>query len=293
MHHIEELQLYISDRCDMSCDGCITYNNWSWGSRLSIAAHRDNWLLWRDQITVGSLTILGGEPMLNPELAQWIGLIQSLAICSQLRVCTNGAHQDRWDPAWTEQGVVLEISAHSPEDLARAEAWCRAQWPHSRRTESRAEGSAHAVNRIIQWHSAGVLLAEVREAWQFNQWPWRLAQGQITWDQLRDPKLEYEHCLVKDCAYMMGSRLYRCPQQALFPRITPWVTEQYAAVTALDLGVSPDESVDQWMEKRFSSDSQCSLCNWQQPWTQALDTPRKAKITLVPRAEYQSKQLNT
>lgn len=231
--------------------------------------------------------------MLNPELAQWIQLILSLRICSQLRVCTNGAHQDRWDPAWTDQGCAVEISAHSPEDLARAAAWCTAQWPHSRRTESRAEGSAHSANRILQWRSAGVLLAEVREAWQFNQWPWRLDQGQITWDRLRDPGLEYEHCLVKDCAYMMGSRLYRCPQQALFPRITPWVVAQYAEITAEDLGVGPDEDLDLWFEQRFSAGSQCSLCNWQQPSVQPLDTPRQAKITLVPRAEYRSKQLNT
>ena len=295
MHIIDELQLYISDRCDLACEGCITYNNWAWGSRLKIQDHREEFLAWQGQIRVNSLTILGGEPMLNPELDQWVTLVMASGMAASLRICTNGGHQDRWQHAWTDQGCILEISSHSEQDLESALEWCRDRWPAAVQSQRRAEGSQHADMMIYHFHSesTGQLLAEVRSAWQFNQWPWQLNQGQITWDRLRDPVREYEHCAVKDCAYMMGSRLYRCPQQALFPRITPWVDSEYAGVTSEDLGVSADGPVAEWFATRFHWQSQCSLCNWQEPRVATLDSPRHSKITLVPRAEYQRKQLNT
>lgn len=280
MHHLSECQFYITDRCDLACEHCITYNNWSWGSRLKIADHRADLEQWSQVLSIDTITVLGGEPLLNPELDQWLKLIQKLWPWAAGVIATNGRHLHKIDPEWLEDGWIIEVSAHDRETFEQALRWANLQWPQSQRRWLEDEGprQEHSMEFLDLW---GHRVALIRLAVNFNQWPWTLKDRELHWDQLRDSAAEHRACAVNDCRYMVGSTLYRCPQQALFPRISSWVAEPWRELTQQDLGCTVRDDLDQWFETIDHSQTQCSLCRWTEPRVHGITQGQK--ITLDPR----------
>ena len=276
MYHIDSLNFYITDRCDLACTDCITYNNWSWGTRIDITQHSAQIARWAELISLGELCVLGGEATLDPDLPKWVSLLGQLWPQARRRITTNGRHLDRIDLDWIAQGWHIEVGAHSQQDRDRARLWAQHTWPQCVITTQLTAGPHARRSQIITVDDRVAM--EITESWRFVTWPWQLKQGRLVWDRVRDPQTEYQHCQVKMCRYMLGHTLYRCPQQALFPRITAWVAEPWQQITAEDLGCTPDSDVDQWFSTEWHSQSQCQLCAWSQHSYRDLTQGRKIPI---------------
>ena len=81
--------------------------------------------------------------------------------------------------------------------------------------------------------------------------------------------------------------MYRCPVQAVLPRLSQRYTIEGAAgeIASKDLGydpLKPKMSLSTWMSLLTSSTEQCRLCEWPRAMT-ALGDPTAKKIKLVRR----------
>lgn len=80
----------ITQACNLNCHGCTNYSDlihtgyvkWSQGKQ---------WLeSWLDRVDIPDFGILGGEPLVNPEVDKWIVGLRELLPEAQIRFTTNG-----------------------------------------------------------------------------------------------------------------------------------------------------------------------------------------------------------
>ena len=91
----DRLEFYITNVCNLTCDGCNRYNNykfsgfWPWEEAEPVLR------AWAEKIDVKHPVILGGEPLLHPDIVKWItGLREIFPNYSGVQVQSNGTRID-------------------------------------------------------------------------------------------------------------------------------------------------------------------------------------------------------
>ena len=114
--HIKYVEFHITNVCDISCNNCNKFNNFNlkgsfrWNDVSSIYER------WASILTFDEITIVGGEPLTNPDLPNWIAGIRRLWPDARLAVATNGVRLSKSPDAiraMRENSVRLRLSIHA------------------------------------------------------------------------------------------------------------------------------------------------------------------------------------
>lgn len=102
--------------CNLSCTGCTNYSDLHLKGNISWETCKF-WLeQWLEKVNIEGFGIIGGEPLANPEINQWIIGLRSLMPNAQLRFTTNGLllHKkfEIVDLLHNVGNSVLKISVH-------------------------------------------------------------------------------------------------------------------------------------------------------------------------------------
>ena len=76
--------------CNLSCVGCTNYSDLIHKGYVSWNSIENDLKEWLEVIDIEDFGIMGGEPLLNPEIEQWIIGIRKLLPNSRIRFTTNG-----------------------------------------------------------------------------------------------------------------------------------------------------------------------------------------------------------
>jgi organic radical activating enzyme len=69
---IDKLEFYITNVCNLTCSGCNRYNNYKFTGFDDYKDYDDILRQWAEKIDIVKPVILGGEPLLNPSINQWL-----------------------------------------------------------------------------------------------------------------------------------------------------------------------------------------------------------------------------
>ena len=61
---------YITHHCTLNCINCNTFNNFNFKGSVDWLAERDSYKNWSEKVTCDRIGVLGGEPLLHPNLEQ-------------------------------------------------------------------------------------------------------------------------------------------------------------------------------------------------------------------------------
>lgn len=88
-HTIQKTEVYITNVCNLTCDQCNRFNNFDFKGWQAWSDYANDYKTWGQLIDLKAITIMGGEPLLNPTLVEWIhGLNDAFGI--DVQVLTNG-----------------------------------------------------------------------------------------------------------------------------------------------------------------------------------------------------------
>lgn len=118
----DRLEFYITNVCNHTCSNCNRYNNyrfsghWRWKDAEPVLRE------WQKKIEIRHPVILGGEPLLNPDIVEWInGLAKLWPEHSGVQVQSNGTMIDRipglYEALDARSGNWIGISIHSQADV--------------------------------------------------------------------------------------------------------------------------------------------------------------------------------
>jgi sulfatase maturation enzyme AslB (radical SAM superfamily) len=84
------VETMITQSCNLSCHGCTNYSDLIHSGYVTWADGRKQLESWLNRVDISDFGILGGEPLVNPEVAKWIVGLRELMPSAQIRFTTNG-----------------------------------------------------------------------------------------------------------------------------------------------------------------------------------------------------------
>ena len=126
---IPNIEFYITNVCNLNCKNCNRFNDYNFSGTQLWEDYGEIYARWAKQVRLDKITVLGGEPLLNPTILQWIDGINQLWD-RPVQVLTNGTRlnkvpglYDRLLPSIEPKtrGLInwIGVSLHNPNDRER------------------------------------------------------------------------------------------------------------------------------------------------------------------------------
>ena len=80
----------ITQVCNISCEGCTNYSDLTHKGYVTWEEGLNSLSRWLDIIEIPDFGIMGGEPLVNPQVYDWIYGVRELMPTTQIRFTTNG-----------------------------------------------------------------------------------------------------------------------------------------------------------------------------------------------------------
>jgi organic radical activating enzyme len=91
------IEFYITNVCNFNCDNCNRLNNYYFSGHDSWQDYKEVYLTWSQRVDFEKITILGGEPLLNPAVDQWVQGLRDLWPDAQIELLSNGSRIEYWN----------------------------------------------------------------------------------------------------------------------------------------------------------------------------------------------------
>ena len=125
-----KIEVYVTNVCNLTCDQCNRFNNFDFKGWQRWSDHAEQYKRWAELIDLKAITIMGGEPLLNPTIVAWIhGLNDAFGISVQ--VLTNGTRLNNVKGLYDALAFArprdggrnsIAISLHNLDDLEQLQA---------------------------------------------------------------------------------------------------------------------------------------------------------------------------
>jgi organic radical activating enzyme len=118
MFHLPYAEFYITNVCNLNCENCNRFNNFHFRGHLYWDDHKSEYQKWAKLVNIDEIGILGGEPLLNPDLLKWIQGVSELWPTSKLKLITNGTRLLQTKNLYevisqVKSDMLLEVNCHN------------------------------------------------------------------------------------------------------------------------------------------------------------------------------------
>ena len=185
--HLESM---LVDGCNLRCEFCNTFSPYLKGYTPAEEL-LESFAQWSKKVKPQYFILIGGEPLLHPELARIIRESAKIWKDSRLWLTTNGLLLDRVKPdvlqAMKDTGIELTVSEHTLE-------------PEHRKTlDAVYVRLKEAGIRFVIRPSRSHWIAMYQYGESGNLLPYK-----------SNPKQAWNNCLFRGCTTILGNKLFRC-----------------------------------------------------------------------------------
>ena len=251
---INQLECHICHACNLTCEGCSDFTNHG-HSEIIPPDTLEKWFsLWNERIYQKTFALLGGEPLLNPNLIEILYLTQRMwprRTGDSLELVTNGLLIHKWPnlgKILKDTNFRLSISIHGSSDNIEY--------------KKRMKKNLDVVNRWIGEYKTKVSMEPSVGNWRkiykgfgTTSEPYEDGNQEESWDNC--------HC-EQDCFQLHEKNLYKCPPIAYLPlqkkKYGSLLSEKwdpYLKYIPLTPDCSDDEIVEFFNRK---CESVCGMC---------------------------------
>jgi len=120
--YLNRAEFYITHVCNYNCEHCNRFNNYHFTGQQLWKDYSNVYTQWSKRLDIGAISILGGEPLVNPSINDWISGLTLLWPTTQIEVVTNGTRlnnvKNLYNTIKKQNGqVFLHIGLHNREQL--------------------------------------------------------------------------------------------------------------------------------------------------------------------------------
>jgi organic radical activating enzyme len=247
MRTLHNLEIHVAHGCNLACESCSHYSNHAHKGMLSLA-QADEWMRpWAWRLRPKSVSLLGGEPTINPELTGFIPLTRGHFPDAQLRLVTNGFFLERHPDLPKEMvaagNAMLYVSVHheSPEY---------------------AKKLAPVLALLNEWKAKYKL--PVTLYLSAKGWTRRYHGFGSTMEPYKDnnPRKSWETCVGRTCTQLFEGKIWKCPPLAYLPMQNEKYKLSESWAPYLKYQPLPAESTDAEMNAFFDREEEavCGMC---------------------------------
>lgn len=195
------LEINLVDQCNLNCKGCAHFSNICNNHMVSIEQFENDLKKITDIFNLYSFRLLGGEPLLHPNLKEIIEISRKYLNDSMLTIVTNGLLIDKLNDdilkAISENNVIISISLYKP-----------------------TYKKLSIINEILKKYNIKYLLNDdiFRKTEPINKFHTRLS----TTKQYENNQ-PYERCSGRFCRFLNDGKIAKC----YYPLLIHYLNEKY------------------------------------------------------------------
>lgn len=209
---LEFVEVMVINACNLSCAGCTTFSDLKHKGYVGWARGQEWLRSWQQRVNIKAVGLMGGEPLMNPELEHWLRGIRELLPDAQIRFVTNGLllHKHWWILDLLDElgHAVFKISQHVDTDHMQqviSTVMNSRDWQPIRE---------HGIDRWVSESGLRLQLARPVRFVKTFRGDYAAAQPHHS-----DPAQAFGMCVQKRCPLLLDGRLWKCGTAALTPRM--------------------------------------------------------------------------
>jgi MoaA/NifB/PqqE/SkfB family radical SAM enzyme len=252
------VEMMVTQACNLSCAGCTNYSDLVHNGYLTWEQGRAQLEPWLQRVDIPDFGIMGGEPLMNPRIRDWIYGLRQIMPDSQIRFNTNGLllekNFDVVDLFHKIGNCVFKITVHE----------------HNEELEQ-------VIQRVYnQFHWESVVEFGISRLKTSNNMRFQVRRPDTfyktfvgTYENMQphnnNPQDAFAICCQKTCPLIYDGKMYKCSTAGLlqstlekvgYPNKELW--EPYL-VNGLDSNCS-DQDLDKFLKNFGKSNSVCRMC---------------------------------
>jgi organic radical activating enzyme len=209
----EGLEVNATLQCNLRCTSCSHLSPLFGRENVDPAELHDTLAVLATAYHASFAKILGGEPLLHPDLTGVLEAVRASEVADTILVCTNGTRLDHAPDAFWAAVDAVEVSVYPSHPLSHADI---------RRFQERAR--RHGVDLLVNYYG------HFRVAYS-EQGTDRAPMIQEIFDTCKLAHVWHAHTVYRGW-------LYRCPQSIFLPRQVDRITWSHEA-DGIEISASP------------------------------------------------------
>ena len=223
---LPSVEFYITNVCNLACQGCNRFNNLRFSGFQKWEDYQLIYEKWAEQIEIGHIGILGGEPLLNPTFMHWFRGIRKLWPNIQLTTVTNAYRLNQISGLYDfllehKHNTHLSIGIHNKKNKKKIMSIIE------NFLVAPLEVNFDNSNQYMQ----NIIIVDSNQVGVKVEYNWWFHQGSIIQDletqkiSLHNSNVDRAHanCSMKTCYTFIRGKLYKCGVVGLLPELA----EQY------------------------------------------------------------------
>lgn len=252
------LETMITQACNLNCVGCTNYSDLVHRGYEPWEIGKHQLLNWLTRIEIPDFGIMGGEPLMNPEVRQWLQGTRDIMPHSQIRFTTNGIlldkHFDIIDVLADIGNCVFKITVHENDTRLEdtiATIFKRYNWTPI---------TEYGIDRYV---SDNGFRFHVKRPTTFYKTFKGTYENMMPHDN--SPKEAFASCIQQQCPLLYKGKIYKCSSNGLLvdtllkfnnPNYIHW--EKYITD---GIGINtPDVDLLSFIENFGKPNSMCGMC---------------------------------
>jgi hypothetical protein len=221
MLQLQYAEVMASYACNLSCVGCTNYADYNYTGHPEWLSVEQSLSPWLGIVEFESFGVIGGEPLLNPELPRWLRGLRALMPRTKLYLSTNGTRLKHF-PGLIELLVdcapsKMTVAAHlgyekTHRELMECIAASQRTFQLREHTYTERDGTqAPQLNLLLEGADLTIELYQPRTFVKSFQ---GFGTEMRPWDH-NDPLGAIAICPCRYCPILYEGRFYKCSQIAL------------------------------------------------------------------------------
>ena len=231
------VETMITQVCNLSCLGCTNYSDIKHSGYVSWNEGKKQIESWLARLHINDFGIMGGEPLINPEVREWLIGVRELLPDSQIRFTTNGEllykNFDILELAHDIGNVVFKVTVH--------------------RNNQVLEDTIEKIFDLYKWEPVdeyGIKRFKTTNnlRFQINRPTTFLKTYKNSYENMEpydsNPTDAFKICVQQQCPLLYNGRIYKCSTSGLLESTLEkfnWPNKDKWA-PYLDSGIGPHDS---------------------------------------------------
>ncbi len=260
-YSLDYAEFYITNVCNLACQNCNRFNDFDFRGWQAWQDYRDVYREWANLVDITNPAIIGGEPLLNPTIIQWMTGIKELWPDRRPWIITNGTQINRVRglyEAMRDTGIWLEINLHSLDHLEDIEQAIQDFLQGAQRV---------SYDDRIHWFDKNRVKISLYKRLDFYRSAVQSGpDGKLRLHQ-SDPDRAHAACGMKNSHHFIRGKLYKCGVSALLPEFMDQFEldisdhDKSLARSYRPLGVDDSDDVKESFFKNLKNPiPQCRFC---------------------------------
>ena len=268
-HLFSKIEFYITNVCNLTCEGCNRFNNYSFSGWQRWSDYEETYTKWAEYVDIDRLVILGGEPLLNPDIIDWIyGL--NRVFDRNVQILSNGTrinHVKGLYEALQANGNWMGISWHNPDTIDEFDTQVR-QFLRGNVVKVEKDDPRNKFGAQMAWiDENGVSIPLWIQYDFYDSAIKRDDTGRFTLHDSR-PHVAHNSCgfRIHKNYHMIKGKLYKCGPAALFPEFDQQnkfnISEEDRAILNSYQPLTADDYPTRGAEFLDNIDNQLAMCKF-------------------------------